>query len=59
MLIIQMVTEGMRNQSIAEEMMTSTHMVKNWIKGIMNKLGFNNRVEIALWYIRHHEMKED
>ena len=29
---------------------TSEHVIKNYLKGIFDKLGLWNRVELALWY---------
>jgi DNA-binding NarL/FixJ family response regulator len=54
--IIQRVAEGCKNREIADSLGTTEHVVKNHLRGIYNKLGLWNRVELALWYeARRHE----
>ncbi len=48
--IIQRVAEGCKNREIADSLGTTEHVVKNHLRGIYNKLGLWNRVELALWY---------
>lgn len=55
-LIIQRVAEGCKNRDIANSLGTTEHVVKNYLRGIYDKLGLWNRVELALWYeARRHE----
>jgi len=51
-LVISLVADGMKNAEIASEIGTSEHVVKNYLRRIYDKLGFWNRVEVALWYVR-------
>jgi DNA-binding NarL/FixJ family response regulator len=54
--IIRRVAEGCKNREIADSLGTTEHVVKNHLRGIYNKLGLWNRVELALWYeARRHE----
>ena len=54
--IIQRVAEGCKNRDIANSLGTTEHVVKNYLRGIYDKLGLWNRVELALWYeARRHE----
>jgi DNA-binding NarL/FixJ family response regulator len=54
--IIQRVAEGCKNREIANSLGTTEHVVKNHLRGIYNKLGLWNRVELALWYeARRHK----
>jgi DNA-binding NarL/FixJ family response regulator len=54
--IIRRVAEGYKNRDIADSLGTTEHVVKNHLRGIYNKLGLWNRVELALWYeARRHE----
>ena len=55
--IVEMVAVGMKNGEIAERLKTSEHMVKNYMRTIYDKTGFSNRVELALWYVRHREQQ--
>ncbi len=48
--IIQRVAEGCKNREIAHSLGTTEHVVKNYLRGIYDKLGLWNRVELALWY---------
>jgi DNA-binding NarL/FixJ family response regulator len=55
-LIIQLVAEGCKNREIADDLGTTEHVVKNYLRLIYDKLGLWNRVELALWYVaRQHD----
>jgi DNA-binding NarL/FixJ family response regulator len=55
-LIIQRVAEGCKNREIADDLGTTEHVVKNYLRLIYDKLGLWNRVELALWYVaRQHD----
>ena len=55
-LIIRRVAEGSKNSEIAQDLGTTEHVVKNYLRLIYDKLGLWNRVELALWYVaRQHE----
>jgi DNA-binding NarL/FixJ family response regulator len=56
--IIELVARGMKNREIAEELGISNKVVKNYLSNIYDKIGVNNRVQLALWYeARVHEGK--
>ena len=48
--VIRLVAQGLKNQEVAKEIGTTEHAVKNYLRVIYDKLGFYNRVELALWY---------
>jgi DNA-binding NarL/FixJ family response regulator len=48
--VIQLVAEGLKNREVAQEIGTTEHVVKNYLRVIYDKLGLWNRVELALWY---------
>ena len=48
--VIRLVAKGFKNKEIAVALGTSEDMVKNYLREIFDKLGFSNRVELALWY---------
>jgi DNA-binding NarL/FixJ family response regulator len=53
--VIQLVAQGLKNREVAQEIGTTEHVVKNYLRVIYDKLGLWNRVELALWYeSRHH-----
>ena len=53
--ICALVTEGLTNQEIAAAIGTTENMAKNYLRFIYNKTGMGNRVELALWYLEHHD----
>jgi DNA-binding NarL/FixJ family response regulator len=48
--VIQLVAQGMKNKEVADQIGTTEHVVKNYLRVIYDKLGLWNRVELALWY---------
>lgn len=54
--VIELVAQGLKNREVADEIGTTEHVVKNYLRTIYDKLGLWNRVELALWYeARRHE----
>jgi DNA-binding NarL/FixJ family response regulator len=54
--VIELVAQGLKNSEVAEVIGTTEYVVKNHLRIIYDKLGFWNRVELALWYeARRHE----
>ena len=56
--IIELVARGLKNNEIAEAMGTTRHIVVNYLRAIYDKLGFHNRVEIALWHEARRHRRE-
>ena len=48
--VIELVAQGLKNKEVGDAMGKSENMVKNYLRVIYDKLGFWNRVELALWY---------
>jgi DNA-binding NarL/FixJ family response regulator len=48
--VIELVAQGLKNRDVANEIGTTEHVVKNYLRVIYDKLGLWNRVELALWY---------
>jgi DNA-binding NarL/FixJ family response regulator len=56
--VIALVAQGLKNSEVANVIGTTENVVKNHLRIIYDKLGFWNRVEIALWYeARRHERR--
>ena len=54
--VIELVARGLKNSEVAEIIGTTEYVAKNHLRAIFDKLGFWNRVELALWYeARRHE----
>ena len=48
--VIELVAQGLKNSDIATIVGTTEKVVKNYLHLIYHKLGFGNRLELALWY---------
>ncbi len=48
--VIYLVAQGLKNREVAKTIGTTEHVVKNYLRVIYDKLGFYNRVELALWH---------
>ena len=48
--VIALVAQGLKNREVADAIGTTEHVVKNYLRGIYDKLGLWNRVELALLY---------
>ena len=48
--VIELVAQGLKNKEVADEIGTTEHVVKNYLRVIYDKLGLWHRVELALWY---------
>jgi DNA-binding NarL/FixJ family response regulator len=54
--VIALVAQGLKNSEVPEVIGTTEYVVKNHLRIIFDKLGFWNRIELALWYeARRHE----
>ena len=54
--VTEMVAMGLKNREIANRLGIGVHVVRNYISAIYDKIGVNNRVELALWHeARMHE----
>ncbi len=53
LLIVSCVTQGMKNKEIAQEVGTTEQVVKNYLRKIYDKLGVNDRLELALYCVHH------
>lgn len=48
--VCRLVARGLQGKEIAAKMGTATETEKSHVKHILEKLGLNNRVQIAVWY---------
>lgn len=48
--VIELVSQGLKNRELAQQMGTTEFVVKNYLCAIYDRLGLWNRVELALWY---------
>jgi non-specific serine/threonine protein kinase len=51
--VAQLVARGMSNKEIAERLFLSERTVDNHVHHILDKLGFDSRVQVATWLVRN------
>jgi two-component system response regulator DevR len=52
--VLLLVSQGKSNQDIADSLSISEKTVRNHVSNLLNKLGLNNRVELATYALKHH-----
>lgn len=50
--ILHLVAEGLNNREIAERLFLSEGTVRNYISGMLEKLGLRDRTQLAIYYYR-------
>ena len=50
--IAALVAEGMTNKEVATRLRVSVRTAENHLLNVMNKLGLDNRAQVAAWYTR-------
>lgn len=48
--ILMLVGEGLSNEEIAQKLYLSSGTVRNYISGLLDKLGFRDRTQLAIFY---------
>jgi len=56
--VVALVARGLTNRDIAQALYLSHWTVKRHIARVLKKLGMATRVELAVWYDRHHSAQE-
>lgn len=51
--ILLLISEGISNKQIAEQLFISENTVKNHLKNLLEKLKLENRVQLAIYAIKH------
>ncbi len=52
--ILSLITEGLTNKEIANQVFLSEKTVRNYVSSILNKLNLASRAEAAAYAVRHH-----
>lgn len=53
--IVILITQGLKNKEIADITGSTEHVIKNYLRVLYDQLGLDNRVQLAMWYIKHYE----
>lgn len=51
--VLQLLAEGLSNEEIAGELGIAVNTVRNHVRNILDKLGVHNRVQAAVYAVRH------
>ena len=54
--IVALITQGYKNREIGLRLSTTEQVIKNYLRGIYDKTGASDRLELALFTIHHREL---
>jgi DNA-binding NarL/FixJ family response regulator len=57
--IVRLIASGRTNRQIAQELVVTVGTVANHVAQILDRLGLENRVQLAAWAIEHGEVWDD
>ena len=57
-VVAQQVARGLTNAELARELVLTQGTVANHVQATLQRLGLRNRVELAVWAVRHHARPE-
>jgi len=58
MKIVALIIQGCKNKEIAQRLLTTEQVVKNYLRSIYDKTGVSDRLELALFTIHHRILAE-
>jgi DNA-binding NarL/FixJ family response regulator len=58
MQIVALIVQGCKNKEIAKQLGTKEQVIKNYLRGIYDKTGVSDRLELALFTIHHRVLAE-
>ena len=57
--LMRLLADGLTNQQIANKMHTTRYIVVEWLRVLYEEMGFESRVQAALWYIYQKELQNN
>ena len=57
--VIELVAQGLKNKEVADEIGTTEHVVKNYLRKVYDKLGVADRLELALYCLNHRVVENE
>ncbi len=58
MKIVALIVQGCKNKEIAQRLGTTEQVIKNYLRGVYDKTGVSDRLELALFTIHHRILAE-
>jgi DNA-binding NarL/FixJ family response regulator len=58
MQIVSLIVQGCKNKEIAQQLGTKEQVIKNYLRGIYDKTGVSDRLELALFTIHHRVLAD-
>ena len=55
-LIVSCVTRGMKSRDIASQLGTTEQVIKNYLRGVYDKLGVSSRLELAIYCLHNQAL---
>ena len=52
--VASLVSQGLRNREIAQELFISQRTAEGHVENILSKLGITCRAQLAAWFVREH-----
>jgi DNA-binding NarL/FixJ family response regulator len=56
--VAALVAEGLTNKEVATRLRLSVRTAENHVLNVMNKLGMDNRAQVAAWFARTRPSRE-
>jgi DNA-binding CsgD family transcriptional regulator len=54
--VLRLIAAGENNKDIANILGTTRHVIKNYVRRILDKTGHSNRVELAMWFVKNNSV---
>ncbi len=59
LVVMKLIADGGKNREIGWQFYTSEQVIKNALRGLFDKIGVSDRLELALFYVHHRLLVEE